>query len=75
MHQPSEWIMAQYRFFFWTGDAERIAQIDVIDCADDTDAVSRADQKFGENESYMMAEIWKDDRLVTRRGRLVGDQG
>jgi hypothetical protein len=62
--------MPPYRFFFWEDAADRIAQVDVIDCADDTGALARADKSFGENPDYKLAEIWKDDRLVTRRERL-----
>jgi hypothetical protein len=64
--------MPEYRFFFWTEAADRIAKVDITDCADDADAVRWAEQVLDANPSYLITEIWKGDRLVERRQRTIG---
>lgn len=67
--------MREYRFFFWTEAAARIAKVEVADCSDDADAVRLAEQTLGENPPYLIAEIWTGDCLVERRQRPGGVGG
>lgn len=62
--------MPEYRFFFWTEVDDHVAKVEIIDCADDDGAVHWAERALCENRPYLLAEIWKGERLVGRQQRI-----
>jgi hypothetical protein len=65
--------MPGYRCYLMTG--ESIRAVEILDCADDADAISRAAALLQARPEHQNIEIWEGPRMVARVPRHVVDGG
>ncbi len=61
--------MPEYSFFFWTDGADSIADVQVIECPNDDDAILALEEIFRRRSEFLVVEIWNVNGLLERRLR------